>query len=225
MGAWLNFQRLSLVSSWQRAQYPLSVVLKKKLKYTSWHIGREWEARPGMGLWNPKAYLQWHMCSNKATHIPIRLYILILLKQCYSFLTRHSNIWVYGRYSFSNHSTYSLNHFYYWIHLLSFKFKLYFGSNTSIKLFSVPIISILKFAVCFVFICLKIILIALWDFFLMSILKYFLNKSVIYVLCVFKVIVFFFDEILRVPILSEVTQTDDEGHLGCFQMNIVCTHS
>lgn len=54
------------------------------------------ETGPGVSFWNFKVHSQWHISFNKITPIPIRTHPLILLKQFYQLVTKHSNMWADG---------------------------------------------------------------------------------------------------------------------------------
>lgn len=72
---------------WQGAWQLVSIVLGKQLRATSWSIGRE----------RLTVSLAWGFETSEpnpsATLPPIRPYLLILLKLCYSLMIKHSNMW------------------------------------------------------------------------------------------------------------------------------------
>lgn len=64
--------------------------------------------QPGMGFWNLKVLFQLHASSNKCTLTPSKPHLPILLKQCQSLVSNHSNMWAYGSCSYSNYHRVSL---------------------------------------------------------------------------------------------------------------------
>jgi hypothetical protein len=113
------FQKLSPLSSWQRAWKQADVVLEKELRATYWSARQSvGETGPCMGFktskptfnntpppTRPHLLQQGHTSSNKATPPPTRPHLLILLQQCHSPMTKHSDTWGFGGHCYlKNHS-------------------------------------------------------------------------------------------------------------------------